>query len=292
MSVQDALNTMGIDHHSSGNDWGIAKCPLHYDSSPSLSINYERGTWKCFAGCGQGTIEDLAVLMVQKGYSFNFAQVRRELKGLGDPMAVEHAESDVDKVLSKLQEDKRNRPIDTKVLNGYLPYSKHIKARGISPYVADKHGIGFDMVNNRITIPIRDHLGLLIGIEARNLEGKPKYSPIIACDKSNWLWGAWLVPYGEPIVVFEGALGAARAETLGIRNVTALLGSSHSKGQVRRMLQAEHVIIALDPDKAGFLGAWKLFNAIYTSVGCRVVTLPMDIDEIDSRQLKEAIEKI
>jgi putative DNA primase/helicase len=32
------------------------RCPFHDDQQPSLSINFEKGGWKCFAGCGQGGV--------------------------------------------------------------------------------------------------------------------------------------------------------------------------------------------------------------------------------------------
>lgn len=34
------------------------KCPLHDDRNASLSVNVEKGVWKCHAGCGQGGILD------------------------------------------------------------------------------------------------------------------------------------------------------------------------------------------------------------------------------------------
>jgi DNA primase (bacterial type) len=40
----------------------VGPCPLHDDHSPSFSV-YESGgveRWKCFAGCGQGDVIDLA----------------------------------------------------------------------------------------------------------------------------------------------------------------------------------------------------------------------------------------
>jgi len=36
----------------------MAKCCFHQDSNPSLSINTERGLWKCHAGCGEGGLLD------------------------------------------------------------------------------------------------------------------------------------------------------------------------------------------------------------------------------------------
>jgi hypothetical protein len=34
------------------------RCPFHEDKSPSLSVNFAKGTWNCHAGCGGGGISD------------------------------------------------------------------------------------------------------------------------------------------------------------------------------------------------------------------------------------------
>lgn len=34
----------------------MARCPLHDDATPSLSVNQEKGVWKCWAGCGGGGV--------------------------------------------------------------------------------------------------------------------------------------------------------------------------------------------------------------------------------------------
>jgi putative DNA primase/helicase len=34
------------------------RCPFHDDKIPSLSVNLEKGGWKCFAGCGSGGVLD------------------------------------------------------------------------------------------------------------------------------------------------------------------------------------------------------------------------------------------
>jgi putative DNA primase/helicase len=41
----------------SGNGY-IALCCFHKDQTPSLSLNFEKGVWKCHAGCGAGGIID------------------------------------------------------------------------------------------------------------------------------------------------------------------------------------------------------------------------------------------
>lgn len=36
----------------------MALCPFHNDSTPSFSINTEKGVWNCFSGCGSGGLID------------------------------------------------------------------------------------------------------------------------------------------------------------------------------------------------------------------------------------------
>jgi len=48
------------------NKHGMAVCPFHNDSVPSLSISEEKGIWHCF-GCERGG---------------NIAKFREELKGV------------------------------------------------------------------------------------------------------------------------------------------------------------------------------------------------------------------
>jgi putative DNA primase/helicase len=43
--------------HKSGIGY-MALCPFHQDKTPSLSINAEKGVWKCHTGCGGGGILD------------------------------------------------------------------------------------------------------------------------------------------------------------------------------------------------------------------------------------------
>jgi len=279
MTTELALEHMGINFKPSGNGWGIAVCPIHDDSSPSMSINFERGTWHCYAGCGQGSMVDLAVEMISQGYSVNLRLVKTAMRGINDPMAHERRMTEVDKIVSSLTGEKRNQVLPENKLDGYLAYSDHIHARGISKEVALRYRICYDMQQGRIVIPIRDHQGRLRGIEARNSKG-PKYTPIVRCDKGTWVWGAYLIQRGLPVVVFEGALGASRATTLGIANAVALLGSSHRKTQVLRLVQSSSVIIALDPDTAGRHGAKELYESLYTSVSAKIVELPADIDDI------------
>jgi hypothetical protein len=49
----------------------MAQCPIHADKNPSMGILMDKGTWKCFAGCGGGTVIDLHMQL--NGLSFKGA---------------------------------------------------------------------------------------------------------------------------------------------------------------------------------------------------------------------------
>ncbi len=58
-AINDFLATGGFAPQPSGNAGVLARCPLHEDHHPSLSLHPVRG-WKCWAGCGQGRLTKLA----------------------------------------------------------------------------------------------------------------------------------------------------------------------------------------------------------------------------------------
>lgn len=54
-----------FEAHFKGIKWGkggegMTICPFHNDRKPSLSLNHENGLWYCHAGCGGGTVQELA----------------------------------------------------------------------------------------------------------------------------------------------------------------------------------------------------------------------------------------
>lgn len=56
---EDALRSQGPIVWTGGGE-GKCRCPLHDDKAPSFSVNAEKGTWHCHAGCGGGGLKELA----------------------------------------------------------------------------------------------------------------------------------------------------------------------------------------------------------------------------------------
>ena len=67
MNLSELKGDMGLLQAVLGvqvNAHGMAKCPFHEDAQPSFNAKLIDGVarWKCFAGCGSGTIIDAAML--------------------------------------------------------------------------------------------------------------------------------------------------------------------------------------------------------------------------------------
>jgi hypothetical protein len=60
---------------------GIGLCPLHDDHHPSFAVNNEGNYWKCFAGCGGGSVIDFYMLYQQRvmGRECDFSTAVKEL---------------------------------------------------------------------------------------------------------------------------------------------------------------------------------------------------------------------
>jgi hypothetical protein len=40
--------------------WQSGQCPFHDDTHPSFSVSFQQGAWKCWSGCGSGSLSGLA----------------------------------------------------------------------------------------------------------------------------------------------------------------------------------------------------------------------------------------
>ena len=118
-----------------------------------------------------------------------------------------------------------------------------------------------DMFRGRLTFPIRNESGDLVGFGGRALDdAMPKYlntpqSPVF--DKSRLLYGLdkareGISGDGRRVVVVEGYMDVIAAHEAGFRNVVASMGTALTPWQVELALaRADTVVLALDADAAG-----------------------------------------
>ena len=152
------------------------------------------------------------------------------------------------------------KPIPEETLKAYLPWDNTIFYEDhINWETQAEFELGLDVFSHRITIPIRDEMGRLVGVKGRRAwdvvdEWNPKYIYLHQCAKSRICYGLYkTLPYireKNEIIVCESEKGVMQLWSYGYRNCVAVGGHSISQQQQDLIIQsgAATIIIAFDKD--------------------------------------------
>lgn len=154
--------------------------------------------------------------------------------------------------------DSSPKTYDESILDEYLKVpNERFQRDNISLETQMEFGIGYDVETDRITIPIRDQHGSLMGIKGRaNFEVNeetPKYLYLVPCQMSKTLFGYstnYSSMYGSTIMVFESEKSVLQCASYGYHNAVALGSNSLSEYQAKMILSLnpQKVIFMLDSD--------------------------------------------
>jgi DNA primase len=170
-----------------------------------------------------------------------------------------------------------------------------LRDAGFSEDTLRSFDIGFDFYHNRITYPLRDVDGKLVGISGRSIDGKgPRYK-IYKEEYKTWglpaakepnrsalLWNIHRAApecllANRPIVLVEGFKACMWVWQSGCTNVVALLGSKTTREQQWILEQYGFpVILMLDGNEAGRNGTLKSGYSLQKSLLVKVAILPED----------------
>jgi DNA primase len=142
-------------------------------------------------------------------------------------------------------EDKPLKPISEKILSYYYSYVNQLFYNdGIDWETQAQFEIGYDQETNRITIPIRDEIGNLIGVKGRLFkneiqENEQKYIYLEPCARSKILYGLYKTyPYikrkGQCFVT-ESEKGMLQLWSMGIYNSVGIGGKKISQQQIEKL---------------------------------------------------------
>jgi DNA primase len=150
------------------------------------------------------------------------------------------------------------KPISEKILSYYLPFgNKMFEEDNISLEVQREFEVGYCCQSNYITIPIRDSLGVLVGVKGRYFgvpdEYHSKYTYIERCNKGKILYGYWqnkgYIKNSKYIYIVESEKAVQQLATMGIRSCVSTGGKTISKYQVEEITRTGCTpVLALDKD--------------------------------------------
>jgi DNA primase len=272
----------------SGPENVTALCPFHTDSSPSFAMNTLNGLWLCY-GCGEkGNLRQfllrmgMSELAIERNHKTTLEEAAKAKPKPPDPIRPN--------VFSK-------DPIPENLLGLFSMCPLALLEAGFTEETLQHFQVGFDKWHMRITYPLRDLEGQLVGISGRAVEGQDARYKVYSDEYLIWdlperntekralLWNAHVVypllyrsPPNTPIVVVEGFKACMWVWQSGIRNVVALMGSRMSWEQ-KWILQRMGcpVYLMLDNNDAGFAGTENVSAELVDS-------LPVHLIDYDAEQ--------
>jgi DNA primase len=251
-----------------GPDNIIALCPFHDDSSPSFAMNIHNGLYICYA-CGEkGAFRTFLtkIGLTTEQIRVNYGRTLEELKKNAPPPP--------DPLQPGIIVDS-NKHIPEDLLGIFHRCPEDLLAEGFTEEVLQDFGVGVDIAHHRITFPLRDLQGNLVGISGRAMlaEQEERYKvyrneyrtwdlPPYDTEKSVLLWNAHRVHpvvmrslQPAPVVLVEGFKACMWLTQAGVPRVVALMTKTMSWAQ-KLILQdmGGPYILMLDNDEAGVEG--------------------------------------
>jgi len=287
----------------SGSDNATGICPFHEDSSPSFAIHIYSGLWLCYA-CGLGGTLNKFLRLVGKSR----VEADRILAPYKEAIEAHHHTQTVEKrARYRRDEGLGEHILADDVLGAYDYCPNYLTTRGFKADILRAYDVGYDSRSDRVTFPIRDIYGNLVGVSGRSVVGEtPRYKiykrgyrrgrdwvagdfgpnfdeefPRYDIKKGRYLWNADqampLVLEGNmPLIIVEGFKACLWMIQSGFPNTVALMGArmSENQGDIIKQVGSD-IILFLDNNEAGFEGTRRVADElIKTNLNTRVAAYP------------------
>lgn len=144
---------------------------------------------------------------------------------------------------------------------GTVPYKMWIE-EGIDYYTQLEFGVGIDVKSERITFPVHNRQGELVGVKGRycgkdqNIEDNYKYLYLLPCNKSieffNYHRAIRYIKEMNEVIIVEGGKTTMLLHQWGYRNCISIEGDSLSDYQIKILKDlglCMRYIFAFDKDK-------------------------------------------
>jgi DNA primase len=275
-----------------------ALCPFPHggksDRNPSFSMSLKpenAGVFHCYSCKASGNLSMFLVRM-----KMSRADAEMLAKDVGASKRIGY---------KQVTTDERSF-LPNSILGAYFRCPTELLEVGFSMSLLEEYEIGLDEQNNRITFPLRDIEGRLIGISGRSLDpdDMPRYLlygsnemtgfPGYVIPRKDFIWNLHRVyarlRKGEKIkelIIAEGFKVCLWLIQHGFKNTVALTGSSLTRAQQKLLEGLElDFLLALDNDLAGVSGTRNIGKEL-TRFGKVTTVDPSLLDSKGVRQLDE-----
>lgn len=324
----------------SGNTfWGC--CPFHHEKTASFAVNSVEQYYHCF-GCGKSgdvitfvrEMESLDFMeavklladnahmdMPENLFDENLVKKKKEKENVLNALkkANEHYKSNLPYCELALKYIKKRGLSDEVVKKFELGYSKDfsslvkflqsnkipVSVSKDAGLINEKNGHFYDPMFERLTFPIKNSFGEVIGFSSRVLIDKPesakyKNSPqTIVFDKSKIVFGIQFLKELKnagklnEIIIVEGQMDVISMHNAGFTNAVATMGTAFTSLHAKELKRfCNKIILCFDGDSAGKKATLKAIDILKKEdfdIYC--VTLPENLDP-DEYVKKYGIEKM
>ena len=296
--------------------YAMVRCPFHSggnERTPSMSVSADRPVFMCH-GCG----ESGHVSRLLRHFGMGKDAVTAALRNAGVDATTHHAKP-VSRVAAKLAVNInpfRGRFIlDESILDGWRLAPRLLLDAGFSKRTLRHFEVGYDERHLRITFPLRNVYGDLVGVSGRAvIDGvEPRYKIYTKEEfnairgfhvpddytmegvKEGVLWHAqivrpFLLSVVEPVVITEGFKACMWVWQYAYENVVALVGTALTETHAELIATAmQQVILFLDNNEAGWRGTFRAGDRLVKAgVESYVAIYPDDRQQPDGLTSEEA----
>ena len=285
----------------------LTQCLWHDDTNPSLTVNDQKGFCFCHVCRGGGD----AIDYVQRRKGLNMREAAEYAASL---LGIEFQTDDEDPELARQRREQRQKAIAAleKEQASYKANWRDDRCgrvrqqwidRGLTPQASVEFGIGFapsGFFGGRITVPIHNHKGELVGWTGRATKSKEEQPAKYKNSSDSDLFQKKTLVFNEPraleaareagtLIFVEGHLDVVSMWQAGIRNVVAMQGTGAPEKFVLQRLarSVKNMVLCFDGDAGGKKAAEQFISvagpmAMNGELNINVASLPEgnDPDEI------------
>lgn len=330
IDIEDVVSRY-VDLKKKGNNL-VGNCPFHDEKTGSFSVSPSKGIYKCF-GCGEAGNAYSFVKKIDKlesyetfirlaeltnftleyieGESRDYKEKQENTKSLHEinqfasDFYHKNLLSNSEKIVHLAQRNVTITDIkywqlgyadNKKTLCTILKENGNLSKSNLLGITTVNNGTTYETFYNRITIPIIDKKGNILGFGGKG--EKPKYLNSSDSDiyhKDNILFGLWnaqeSIRKQNKAILCEGYFDVISLHRAGITNAVASCGTAFTEGQAKLLKKhTSTAVLFYDNDKAGNKATEKALH-ILLQMSFRVLIVENNIPEADPDDIVQFFEK-